>query len=73
MLYTADEVAENLGLTARTVRNRAAKNKIGQKFGRDWVFTQSDIEKLKETPTSGRPVTTGAGLKRRRKKEPKST
>lgn len=72
MLYTADEVAEKLGLTGRTVRNRAAKNKIGQKFGRDWMFTQSDIKKLKETPASGRPVTTGAGLKRRRKKEQKS-
>lgn len=44
--YTSAEVAEIIGKAAVTVRVAAARHGIGQKIGRDWVFTDEDVAKL---------------------------
>ena len=45
--YTATQVGEIIGKASVTVRVVAARNGgIGQKIGRDWVFTDEDIAKL---------------------------
>lgn len=64
--YTAPEVARMLGKTTQAI-SRYAQNHpgIGQKYGRDWVFGEDDVEKL-------RAVKMGAP-KRSRKKAAQAT
>lgn len=45
--YTSAEMAQLTGKAARTVRKAAEAGGIGQKVGRDWVFTDADIAKIK--------------------------
>ena len=53
--YTATQVGEIIGKASVTVRVVAARNGgIGQKSGRDWVFTDEDIAKLEALPI-GKP------------------
>lgn len=54
-IYTAVEAAAVLGINPITLRTRARTQKIGERNGRDWVFTQADLEKLRPPPRRGRP------------------
>lgn len=45
--YTTPQLAAALGITEGRVRQIAIKEKIGHHFGRDWQFTQKDLEKIK--------------------------
>jgi beta-lactamase class A len=46
--YTSAEMAQKTGLAERTIRKAAEANEgIGHKIGRDWVFTDADIAKIK--------------------------
>lgn len=46
-LYTVTEVAAMLDKAAVTVRLAARTHGIGVKAGRDYVFTDADIERLR--------------------------
>lgn len=56
-LYTVNQVAALLGKAAVTVRKTARDHGIGSKVGRDRLFTESDIERLRKIirDHSGRP------------------
>lgn len=55
VVYNIKQVAELLGKTPVAIRKIAARyEEVGQKVGRDWVFTGEDIEKLKAV-VRGRP------------------
>lgn len=45
--YTSAEMAQKIGKAAVTVRVLAAKDGIGKKIGRDWVFTDEDVTRFK--------------------------
>lgn len=55
--HSTKQVAELLGITARAVRFWAERHEIGQKVGRDWVFTDEDIDRLKQRKTAPGPET----------------
>ena len=48
-LYTTGEVAEMLDIQQQTVGLYYRRNQIGQKIGRDILFTEADIEKIRNT------------------------
>jgi hypothetical protein len=49
-LYTTAEVAEDLGISMARLRLIAARYGIGKKVGRDWLFTDADLEQLRQRP-----------------------
>jgi len=54
---TTKEVAELLDVTTGRVRQLAAELDLGEKFGRDWAFSDEDLERLRARqakPGSGR-------------------
>jgi hypothetical protein len=54
-LYTATEVADQLGISVAWVK-RLAQRGIGRQVGKVWIFTAADIERLRERRTArGRP------------------
>jgi len=54
-LYTTTQAAELLGKKMEAVQVYARRHKIGQKIGRDILFTPEDIERLRAAPPPGRP------------------
>jgi hypothetical protein len=55
-LYTAGETANRLGIKPSRVRQLAAAMHLGRKLGRDWLFTDNDIEQLRQRNQQvGRP------------------
>ena len=58
-LSTTQQAADALGITARRVRQLASELGIGQRMGRDWVFTEDDIERIRQrNKKQGRKPTT---------------
>ena len=55
-LYTTAEAAEMTGRKPVTVRQLAATHGIGRRIGRDWVFDDNDILRLRNIPKPGRPI-----------------
>lgn len=55
LLYTSTQVAALLGLDPSSVRKRADKLGIASKMGRDRIFTEDDVRKLRQAPKPGRP------------------
>lgn len=54
--YTTREVAEKTGKTLQAISRYAQTHPgIGQKFGRDWIFTEEDVKKL-EAVKMGPPI-----------------
>jgi hypothetical protein len=45
-IYTASQLAKQLGCTSQTITRNAANHGIGQKHGSSWVFEKSDIRKM---------------------------
>lgn len=45
--YSTNEADEQLGVDPRVVRRLCSIHGIGEKVGRDWVLTPSDIAKLR--------------------------
>lgn len=57
-LFTTAQVAETLGKVPSTVRAARQKRGLGRKVGRDWLYTESDIEELEawfKSRRRGRP------------------
>lgn len=62
------------GRSLVSIHKQAQRGAIGRKMGpgkrSTWVFTDTDVAYIRGiNPKGGRPVTTGAGLKRKRLKE----
>jgi hypothetical protein len=53
--YTTAQAAEVLGLDTSSVRRLARKFKLGQRLGRDWFFSQSDLDRMRSRPSPGNP------------------
>jgi hypothetical protein len=55
-LSTSKHAADLLGISPERVRALARDLGIGQRIGRDWVFTEEDVERLRQRPigTPGR-------------------
>ena len=54
--YTTKEAAERLGLKSTgRVRQLADTLGVGEKWGRDWTFTDRDIEKMRQRNTARGP------------------
>jgi Helix-turn-helix domain len=54
-LHTTAQAAALLGLDASSVRRLARKLKLGQRLGRDWFFTQADLDRMRKRPSVGNP------------------
>lgn len=64
--YTTAQAAELLGLSVSTLRVYLGNGEFpsSYKLGRDWFITGEDIEEFKaKRRPKGRPITTGAGLR----------
>lgn len=56
-LHTTNEAAELVGISPRQVRHLAKRLRLGQRFGpRSLMFSDSDIEKMRERPPRGNPL-----------------
>ena len=51
-LLTSTQVAAELGVNDSRIRQLARQKQIGQKLGRDWVFTVEEVEKLRTRKTA---------------------
>lgn len=54
-VYPIGTVADMLGVTTSHVRRMAGDNGIGEKFGRDWMFRESDVQALRALPKRKKP------------------
>ncbi len=68
-LYDTKAAGELIGKRPVTVRAMALKNNIGQRIGRDWIFTDADIDRLKALPGPGRPVSKDGSKRPPRRKK----
>jgi len=46
--YSSIEISQLTGIGLRTIQRRAEAGKIGVKIGRDWRFSDEDIQKLSD-------------------------
>lgn len=54
--YTTQQVAEMLGISTRAVRFAAEALNVGEKFGDRLLFTDEDVERLRNRKTRRGPV-----------------
>lgn len=54
-IYTGPQVAERLGVNPSRVRQLAAEFGVGTKIGRDWMFTDDDVDVLSARKTAPGP------------------
>ncbi len=54
-LHTCKEVAALLGKTPIAIRKLSERYGIGSKVGRDWVYTDAEVNQLKHWRKAGRP------------------
>lgn len=64
-LYSTPEVAELLGREAITIRSLAKRKGIGTKIGPAYVFTEEDIEKLRQVDPRGGKYKADGTMERR--------
>ena len=50
-LHTTEQVAARLGVHPGHVRRMATKLSIGQHYGRAWLFSDEDLERLRQRDT----------------------
>ena len=49
-LSTTRQVAERLGISVPRVKQLATELHVGTKLGRDWLFTDAEIETMRRRP-----------------------
>jgi hypothetical protein len=52
-LYGAEEAGELTGRSSVAVRKLARKYNLGRRVGKSWIFTDADLDKLREIPPIG--------------------
>ena len=55
MQYNGKQVAEMLGKQPITIRKISEQFGVGVKVGRDWIYTDADVETLRNWRKPGRP------------------
>jgi hypothetical protein len=64
-LYTAREIADQHGVTLALVRKWRARHGRGVRIGRDWLFTDADLDAFRNRNTTpGRPKQEKEGQER---------
>lgn len=58
-LYSTAEAAQAVGISEPTVRRLARLHQLGTRKGRDWLFTQHDLDRMEERPRVGKYDRTG--------------
>ena len=55
--YTTEQVSQMIGVTDARVRQMAiaSNGAIGRKWGRDWVFTDADLDRMRQRNTAPGP------------------
>lgn len=61
MQYTSKQVAAMLGRAEISIRKLSKRFGIGTKIGRDWVYSDADVETLRKWRKPGRPPKAQAG------------
>ena len=56
VMLTTAQVAACLAITPRQVGHLAKQHSIGTKIGRDWIFTEQEVQRLTSRPKVGRPL-----------------
>jgi len=55
-IYTTKTAADALGLSAASLRQYATRYGIGERVGRDWIFTPADLDVVRSRKGKrGRP------------------
>ena len=54
-VLSARDVAARLGITPERLRRKAAQRGIGQRLGREWLFSEADVTALAVPGKAGRP------------------
>ncbi len=52
-LYSTAEAAQAVGISEPTVRRLARLHQLGTRKGRDWLFTQADLDRMRKRPRVG--------------------
>ena len=52
-LYSTAEAAQAVGISEPTVRRLARLHQLGTRKGRDWLFTQQDLDRMRQRPRVG--------------------
>ena len=58
-LYSTAEAAQAVGISEPTVRRLARLHQLGTRKGRDWLFTQHDLDRMRQRPRVGTYDRTG--------------
>lgn len=66
-MFTSQQVADKFGITPQRVRQLAHSRDLGQKIGRDFIFSASDVKNM-EKREPGNP-----NLKAKKKKSKKKS
>lgn len=53
-LHTTTDAANSLGVSTAWVRRLAQRDGIGRRVGRDWVFRESDVPRLRTAVEAAR-------------------
>jgi hypothetical protein len=56
VMLTTAQVAACLSITPRQVGHLAKQHGVGAKIGRDWIFTEAEVQRLTIRPKVGRPA-----------------
>ncbi len=54
-IYTCKDVALMCGLAVASVRQYATRYRVGEKLGRDWVFTLEHVREIKKRQVGDPP------------------
>lgn len=55
LCFTSSEVADQLGVSINLVRTLSRDRNVGTRLGRDWLYSEADVEALRKRRPRGRP------------------
>lgn len=53
--YTSSQVADQLGVSTNLVRMLSRERNLGIRLGRDWLYSEADVEAMRKRRPRGRP------------------
>lgn len=56
--HTTKDAAQALSLSVPRVKQLAVELEVGAKYGRDWLFSDDDLERMRQRPDRRRKDTT---------------
>ena len=55
LCYTSSDVADQLGVSINLVRTLSRDRNVGTRLGRDWLYSEADVESMRKRRPRGRP------------------